>query len=192
MADILSLVSEERALRKALLEVGPAGQREARRKASRLWFAKVSEVMNKYAALDSIEPAPKELFAILASIADDLGRGNVSQLINDVKGSSNRNQRTSGEANAVAYATAYIQMSKANRIPDRRHAKTVSDAYGVERQTAQKWGKEDLPSQLTEYLASLDDNDLSVWLRNKISHHGAQYRKGGRSTVAISSRDDRS
>lgn len=140
----------ESELRKTLsqMEGAPVG---TRRKAARAWFEQASRVLrictfNSRSGMLEIE-APGYLFATVAKLFDHLGRGIIPSPISEVSGRG-RPRIGPDEERHIAWASAYINGARIGEIEDPHPVKTIGDAYGVERQVAQRWAGARLPESL--------------------------------------------
>ena len=182
----MKLLERERALRLELLALGEDGDRDKRRDLSREWWGQIAKVLKAYPpALKDIspfEPHPTEITYFLAGLAGYLAVGDIPQPIADVRGRG-RTAMGPTEETHVAYATAYMVAAKDKHLTDRNYFKTICDAYGVRRQTAQKW----LKFTPRDDLLNLAKNNSSQFTK-KMLQVGGVYRRAGRSSIAVSGR----
>ncbi len=167
----------ERALRQQLLAIGEDGPKNKRVKTAREWFTQVSKILevcvqeSKNGQFD-ITP-PVEIFQILSVIAADLGVGIIPQPISDVA-SRGRPAKGQIERRHISYATAYLKAVTMGVITDSSPIKTVKKAYGVGRESAQKWRKLPIPENIEILLESPDI------LKKKMIESGLIYQRAGR------------
>lgn len=177
----------ERKLRQQLVELGPNGDKKARRELAREWFAQTSQIM-KTCAQESRDGQlrlipPVEVFAVFAGLADDLSRGLLREPFTDVT-APGRPPVSAREQQDLGYATAYLQAVERGHIADETPIKTIAEAYGVRRQTVQGWKKLPLPD--TARALERDPQGLI----SRVSERGEFYRMAGRSALAFLNRSD--
>ncbi len=162
--------------------------KKSRGKASREWFAQVHKVLDQWIRTPTETRLPyrppDEVLIILCNIADDLSRGLLREPLTDII-EHGRNPMDQVEENDIGYATAYLQAVEDGKINDRSPVKTITDAYGVKRQTAQRWKKKKVPDAIVELVRDLDV------LMDKVRSRGKFYRMAGRSSEAIQRRDQK-
>ena len=133
----------------------------------------------------SLEPKPILLFAYLGRHAEDLAKGNVSELFTLVGSGSGRRKSWVAEDRDKDAGIIYILAAEGGRIVDNHPVQTVSMEYGVTRQAVQRWLK-DREAIQRKYLVDA----LSVeHIVNDMKTRAARYKQLGRSSEAIRNRD---
>jgi len=121
---------------------------------------------------EKIEPFPVTLVIQLAKISEDLAGGNIHKVIH---GAKKKGSLSLGERECVAVAVRYKSAAEAGIIDDKRHTKTVCEAFGVHAQAVQKWMK-----QRDKRLLGVFDPRLSPdQLRDELIRAGEAYQKWG-------------
>ena len=149
-------------------------------------FRELGDLLGFYAPLPTPSSPhvglPPNVASMLKGLFGELAVGNLPGPIRDCI--SRRGARAPGpsEAKPIAIAVAYVKAVRAGAITDRSPIKTVNNAYGVSRQTAQRWVRETAPLDgWREYPA-----DHLQWLMEEA---GRRHKFAGRSENAIRARD---
>ena len=115
--------------------------REELRDSTQSWWTTVSGALRIYAQSKAqgipIYPDPVFLLERLARVAEDLGNGNIPQIVQDA--GDNKRTRWGRERFDIAYAIFYIDACKDGRIEDRAYNKTVSSTYNVTPKAVRGW-----------------------------------------------------
>jgi len=155
----------------------------------REWWERVGTLLDLYISIAksgaSPTPQPLELLFALKGMAGYLAVGQIPDPISDVR-SRGATQPGPTERRHIAFASAYIQAAKAGKIDDPKPIKRIQDHFGVVRQTAQKWGKREVPESI-RMLADSDPDDLI----GQTFSAGEIYRQAGRSSLAVVNRNKR-
>lgn len=166
-------------LRQQLSAIGENGPEKERTKAARLWFAQVSKILGvcvekslsgKSEDFDIVPPA--HVFIVLRSLADDLGRGIIPQVVDDVSKQGHPKKPRRME-NHIGYATAYLDAVKRGVIAEKKPNKVVREAYGVSAQCVRNWAKLPIPKNV---MPSLNN---PKFLKRKMLSCGEHYEKLG-------------
>lgn len=148
---------------------------------TREWYGLASHILATYAAgLSHHHTPPTEVLLVMAGMTDYLSRGIIPEAVTVVQ-SKGRKRIGSLEERHIGYATAYMHAVRDGVIDDDTPVATICRAYGVQRQTAQRWGKLNIPLSVPRGMAP----DA---LKNAIEHMGAIYSRAGRSSGAVSNR----
>lgn len=176
------LMQRERELRSAAFVAARDGHpKHSRGAALREWWSCVSMILNacvQGSHGDKFDRSlPLDLFKIISNFAADMAVGNLPGPIRDVaeRGRGGIGPR---EQRHIDIASAYIQAAKRGELVDRSPVKTVADAYGVARQTVQRWAKRDVSGH--EFSARSLPARLEIAAKT--------YSEGGRGTVALNVR----
>ena len=132
-------------------------------------------------SLRSNAPMPEKLLRHLIPIAGDLATGRVSPFIEKVRSGRGNLGRGRVEKHDLSWAVAYRQACGDGRIKDTHPTKTVCEAYGVAKNTAQGWYKNISPP---DGAATLTGDQV----REFMEEAGDLYKKAGRSQPAIRGR----
>ena len=138
----------------------------------------------------ALDPPPLEILTALKIIVSYLAVGKMPGLVADAI-SEGRRGAESRERRDIGFAVAYMMAASTTRfehageqiiIADESPVKTVCEAFGVSRTTAQGWRKKIEPAFLG--LNRMDGDILGSLMRDA----GARYKVAGRSASAIARR----
>lgn len=152
------------------------------------WWAAV-ECLLKFAAQDGGRIVPADLLAALAGLAGHLAIGDIPSPISHAA-VNGRHSMKPRERLDIGLAVAYIAAAKSGiehfgeviLIADKSPIKTVQEAFGVPRQTVQRWVNTVAP-------CGLGSNPIDAEILESLMRQaGQRYRIAGRSVPALIAR----
>lgn len=192
------LLSKELALREALSGLGPeATSTEEFKDTLRQWWASIEAALDFYVrALTEGKTLSSHPLAILSSMKGFAGYLAVGKIPAPIANAASEGRRSPGptEKRDIGLAVAYMLAASKGGIEhwgeriiiaDKAPVKTVMDAFGVKRTTAQGWKKTFDPS----FLGSNPIN--GEILKHLMTKAGDRYKASGRSASAIARRGRR-
>lgn len=176
MGDWSQALRLEKCLREKIKKIGEDGPKAERNSACQKWFEQVSHVLELWIVKtregNTEFSSPIELMVVLRKLTDELGVGIVPQLISDVA-KRGRTPKGISERKHIGLASAYFHAVKDGIIEDRTAVKTVKIAYGVRRETAQKWKGVPIPKEIKTDMAPEN-------LKKRMLEAGKKYKQMGR------------
>jgi hypothetical protein len=133
---------EEAAWRQAVAAADSGGEKERTTRA-RAWWGAFDRLLRQYLRLSAAGPhpcLPTNALLRLSRIAGALATGNVPEPVRHASARDGR-RMWPAERMHIAYAVFYIRAVRADRITNPAPIKTISECYGVSRQTVQGWIK---------------------------------------------------
>ncbi|WP_050929469.1 hypothetical protein [Aestuariivita boseongensis] len=162
---------------------------ELRRELLREWWALTAEVLffvvkAEVQGVQDLRPKPLSLLSELARVAEDLGAGISSPLLQDVV-KRGRSSFSFDERKCISIALYYLAAVGEGRIEDRSPNKTVRSAFDVSGQTVRDW-----QARQEEICAGMPGADYTPYrLKEEMLQAGKLYQQNSRSQTAILNRN---
>jgi hypothetical protein len=144
-ARLRELIEQEEAAWQQAVAAANAARpdKERNTKLARAWWAACDRLIREYLKRSAAGPhpcLPTNTLLRVSRIAGALATGNVPEPVRYASARDGR-RMWPAERMHIAYAVFYIQAVRADRITDPAPTKTISECYGVSRQTVQGWIK---------------------------------------------------